>query len=73
MPIFEYVCCNCQEQFEQLVFDRQAKVACPACGSEKVDKCLSVFAHKSDSGFTSSAGGSACSGCSASSCSGCSD
>ncbi len=72
MPIYEYICRKCDEEFEQLVFDREAAIECPACGSRKVKKCLSVFAHKSDSGFTSSSGSSACSGCSSSTCSGCS-
>lgn len=72
MPIYEYICCKCDEEFEQLVFDREARIECPACGSKKVNKCMSVFAHKSDAGFTSSSGGADCSGCSSSSCSGCS-
>lgn len=72
MPIYEYDCEKCANEFEQLVFDRQAPVKCPACGSSKVNKKMSIFAHKSDDKLTSSSTGSSCSGCGASSCSGCS-
>jgi putative FmdB family regulatory protein len=72
MPIFEYDCEKCGHDFELLVFDREAPINCPACGSGKVEKKLSVFAHKSEDKFVPSSGGSSCSGCSASSCSGCS-
>ena len=71
MPIFEFICARCGHEFEELVFDRQAKVKCPKCRASKVNKQLSVFAHKSDAGFTPSSGGSGCGGCSSSSCSGC--
>jgi putative FmdB family regulatory protein len=72
MPIYEYVCCKCNHEFEELVFDRDARITCPSCGSKKVNKCMSVFAHKSEAGFTPASGSSACGGCSSSSCSGCS-
>jgi putative FmdB family regulatory protein len=72
VPIYEYACAKCSHEFEELVFDRDAVIKCPECGSKKTKKLLSVFAHKSDSGFTSSAGGDSCGGCSASTCSGCS-
>jgi putative FmdB family regulatory protein len=43
MPIFEYVCQQCQHEFETLVFGRdQAK--CPECQSTKLAPQLSVFA-----------------------------
>lgn len=71
MPIYEYRCQKCRQQFELLVFDRDAAVQCPDCGSKQVNKLPSLFAHKSDQGFTPSSGGSACGSCSASSCTGC--
>jgi putative FmdB family regulatory protein len=72
VPIFEFVCSQCANEYEELVFQRDVLVPCPKCGSAKVKKKLSVFAHKSDSGFTPSAGkASGCSGCSSSSCAGC--
>jgi putative FmdB family regulatory protein len=43
MPIFEYVCQNCQHAFEALVFGRD-KAACPKCQSKKLSPQLSIFA-----------------------------
>jgi putative FmdB family regulatory protein len=43
MPIFEYVCQQCQHEFETLVFGRD-KAKCPACQSTKLAPQLSVFA-----------------------------
>ncbi len=46
MPIFEYICQECQHEFEILVFGRnQAK--CPKCHSQKLNPQLSVFAMSS--------------------------
>ena len=43
MPIFEYICKECQHEFEALVFGSQ-KAACPKCQSKKLEPQLSVFA-----------------------------
>ena len=43
MPIFEYVCKQCQHQFEALVYGGE-KAACPKCESKKLEPKLSVFA-----------------------------
>jgi putative FmdB family regulatory protein len=50
MPIFEYSCQNCRHRFEELTF-QQAKgtPGCPACGSNKTEKKLSVFSSISNS------------------------
>ena len=32
MPIFEYRCKKCEHEFEELVFNRKAKINCPECG-----------------------------------------
>ena len=37
MPIFEYVCKQCQHEFEALVFGQQ-KAECPKCKSKKLDR-----------------------------------
>jgi len=43
MPIYEYICQDCQHQFETLVTgDRQP--ACPQCRGGELEKQLSVFA-----------------------------
>jgi putative FmdB family regulatory protein len=43
MPIYEYVCMQCESHFEELV--RMGETAdCPDCGSANVRRQLSVFA-----------------------------
>jgi putative FmdB family regulatory protein len=43
MPIYEYICRDCQHRFETLVTaDRQP--SCPTCHGQGLDKQLSVFA-----------------------------
>ena len=49
MPIFEYVCQECQHEFETLVFGRD-KAKCPKCQSQKLSPQLSVFAVSAKSG-----------------------
>jgi putative FmdB family regulatory protein len=43
MPIFEYICQECQHKFETLVLGRD-KAKCPKCQSQKLSTQLSVFA-----------------------------
>jgi putative FmdB family regulatory protein len=43
MPIFEYVCKDCNHSFEALVYGSQ-KADCPKCHSKKLAPQLSVFA-----------------------------
>jgi putative FmdB family regulatory protein len=51
MPIFEYVCKECQHEFEALVFGKQ-RAECPKCQSKKLEPQLSVFAVSAKSGAT---------------------
>lgn len=77
MPIYEYACCDCCEEFETLVFRSDEPVSCPKCTSSNVQKKMSVCGFKSggDKGAASSRMGSAassgCSGCAGGSCSTC--
>lgn len=43
MPIFEYICQDCQHHFEALVYGKQ-KATCPQCHASRLDPQLSVFA-----------------------------
>jgi putative FmdB family regulatory protein len=43
MPIFEYVCKECEHEFEALVYGTE-KPECPKCHSKKLTAQLSVFA-----------------------------
>ncbi|MFZ0685571.1 MAG: zinc ribbon domain-containing protein [Terriglobales bacterium] len=52
MPIFEYICKQCQHEFEALVFGTQ-KAECPKCQSKKLEPQLSVFAVSAKNGATS--------------------
>jgi putative FmdB family regulatory protein len=62
--MYEFQCGGCEHTFEELVLSAAETVACPKCGSERVEKLLSRFAFKSGSVFRSaSAKGAACSGC----------
>ena len=74
MPIFEFKCNKCENEFETILFRSDDTVKCPDCGSEKVIKLLSTCSFKSSSStgeVTSSAGSSACSSCSSGNCSTC--
>ncbi|MCP4690523.1 MAG: zinc ribbon domain-containing protein [Desulfobacterales bacterium] len=73
MPIYEYHCEECSNDFESLVFGGE-KPDCPACNSGRVRKLMSAcgFVSKGTGGETvSSAAGSSCGGCAATSCAGC--
>lgn len=71
MPIFEYRCQQCGNEFEKLVFNRSAVVECPACDGGQVTKKFSTFGMKSSGTFVPSTGGGGCSSCSSHSCSTC--
>jgi len=81
MPIFEYACNDCGNEFEELVFDRDECPACPKCGSAKTGKLMSAVRSRVGSGVpdsgqsepaaSSSAASSGCAGCSGGDCSSC--
>jgi putative FmdB family regulatory protein len=62
MPIFEYICQECDHEFEALVFGRD-KAECPKCHSQKLAAQLSVFAVSAKSGASSSAALGPCGSC----------
>lgn len=45
MPIYEYQCVDCGEEFERLVRSMFSKdtITCPTCGSDHVAKALSLI------------------------------
>ena len=70
MPIYEYRCRGCQQDFERYVASpRAADVACPECQSGDVMRKLSVFGMKSDGPVASMAGMSGGGGCCGGGCS----
>ena len=72
MPIYEYICDDCQAPFEKLVLNKQQEISCPKCASKKNTIQLSVFATsngssdgasaKSSKSFSDSGGGGCCGG-----------
>ena len=68
MPIYEYVCDDCDARFERIVINKQQEIACPKCASKKATIQLSVFAAATGSNGgsakspSSSGGGGSCCG-----------
>ena len=59
MPLYEYQCKNCKEEFEQIVRFSEADImpACPVCGSQHTHKKISIsasFGSTSSASFSSS-------------------
>jgi putative FmdB family regulatory protein len=48
MPIYEYRCLPCGNEFELLVLKTSPVPACPSCESQEVEQLLSGFAVSSD-------------------------
>jgi putative FmdB family regulatory protein len=65
MPLYEYRCAGCGQEFERYVATAAARVACPGCASADVKRKLSLFAFKGEGGMlpsTMPSGGSCCGG-----------
>jgi putative FmdB family regulatory protein len=43
MPIYEYVCMECESHFEELVRSQEQAIACPDCTATNVRKQFSTF------------------------------
>lgn len=71
MPIFEFICNECDYPFEELVRSAAStdEVICPSCGSSQVKKQISTFAARVVGGGFSNPFSGGFSGSSASSCS----
>jgi len=73
MPIYEYICEDCQTHFEKIVFNKQQEIACPKCEGKRNAIQLSVFSAsngsangssaKSSGGFSGGGGGCCGGGC----------
>jgi putative FmdB family regulatory protein len=57
VPVYEYVCRQCERRFERYVRAWGEAVACPHCAGADVEKQLSTFAMAGPS-----AGGGGCCG-----------
>lgn len=54
MPIYEYICKDCEKPFEKLLFNTKEKVVCPSCGGKHNTLQLSVIATPAKMGATPS-------------------
>jgi len=70
MPIYEYKCLKCNEQFEALVFGSE-DASCPNCNGDKLERLMSACGFKSSGDSSPSTGSSGCSGCTSTNCSTC--
>jgi len=73
MPIYEYCCGKCGQDFEYLVLGNDKPEHCPNCNSKKFSRLLSScgFISKSKGGETVKSSASSCTGCAADNCSTC--
>jgi putative FmdB family regulatory protein len=62
MPLFEYICRDCQRRFEQFVTGER-QPACPACQGRQLDKQLSTFAVSTTSSREASMPTASCGTC----------
>lgn len=66
MPIYEYVCQDCQTAYEHLALGKNGVISCPKCGSRQATLQFSVFAAPHAEG--SAEDGAPSCGCSGSGC-----
>jgi putative FmdB family regulatory protein len=74
MPVYEYVCQDCQHEFEKLrpMSDADALVACDGCRGEHTQRKLSVFfAQSAGQTVAGTSAGKSCGGCTGRSCGSC--
>jgi putative FmdB family regulatory protein len=71
MPIYEYLCNACTDEFEELVFGDEIP-PCPNCGSDQTSKLMSrpCYHMAGDNGYASSSSGG-CAGCPGGNCATC--
>jgi putative FmdB family regulatory protein len=72
MPIYEYVCRQCDNEFDALrpMSESDAPIPCVHCNGENTERKISLFAAHSDGRVV--AGSNTCSSCQSTSCATCS-
>lgn len=74
MPLYEYICLDCQNRFDALrpMKDADEPIECTQCQSLHTSRLISLFnAQSGGRVIASSAPAGGCAGCSASSCASC--
>ena len=62
MPIFEYICQQCDHKFETIVLGQQ-KPRCPKCESKRLQQQISKFAVATDASVQASPAPGPCGAC----------
>jgi putative FmdB family regulatory protein len=62
MPIYEYICKQCDHEFEAIVYGSQ-KAECPKCHGKKLAPQLSVFAVAAKGSAAPSRAAGSCGSC----------
>lgn len=62
MPIFEYVCRECDHKFETIVLGRQ-KAQCPKCESKQLEQQISKFAVSTEASSANAEPAGPCGAC----------
>ncbi len=73
MPIYEYICQDCRNEFEIIrpMSQADAPMACAQCGGENIKRKISVFYAESGGKAVAGASAPSCGSCSAGDCSSC--
>lgn len=73
MPLYEYVCLDCENEFEVLraMSDADRAMACSACGGENVKRKLAVFYAHSGGHAVAGTSAPSCPSCAGGSCASC--
>jgi len=74
MPIYEYLCLDCNKTFDEIrpIRDADKPIECQDCLGDRTIRKVSVFFAQSGGKVLAGSKGGGCSGCSAGSCAGCS-
>jgi len=72
MPLYEYVCLDCEQVFDALRAMREADdpIVCSRCSGDHTSRKISLFAAHSD-GKVVTGGGKRCTSCSGGACKTC--
>ena len=68
MPIFEFKCMDCGEQFETLVLNPEDTVTCASCDGTNIEKQFSAFGISSEGSSEPTASEGTVSGCTSVGC-----
>jgi putative FmdB family regulatory protein len=72
MPIYEYLCLDCEKRFEALrpMKDSDEPIACSSCEGLQTSRCVTLF-YAQSGGRVVAGGNSSCAACSSNACASC--